>query len=89
MIFYIHEIHINLNFGGNTIMRIKIVNSSPVADQSGIEDFVGMEFETVETWKSKDTTLEKGQVGVVLRSDKDLNPKNQWSILNQDEYIIL
>lgn len=69
--------------------RIKVISSNPINDQSGISDFIGMEFDVVETWKNRNTTLEAGQIGVILKNDKDLNPNNQWSILNSGEYEVI
>ena len=66
--------------------RIRVINSNPAEGQTGLEEYIGMEFDTVETWKTRNTTLEEGQVGVVLRCKSDLNPKGQWSILNKGEY---
>lgn len=69
--------------------RIKVISSNPIQDQDSISDFIGMEFDVIETWKTKNTVLEAGQIGVILKNDKDLNPKNQWSILNSGEYEVI
>jgi hypothetical protein len=69
--------------------RIRVIASHSVEDQDSIEEFIGQERDVIETWKCKDSTLNKGQVGVKLDLNKETNPKQQWSILNKDEYIFI
>jgi hypothetical protein len=66
---------------------IRIIASQPVDDQEGIDSYIGREFEVIEHWKQKDSYLENGQVTVILFDDVDLNPRQQLSILNKEEYI--
>lgn len=72
---------------------VKVIASNPSGEdnwkQDDIIDYIGMEFEVVSWWKSKDSPLAKGQIQVVLKGDKDPNPKNQLSILNESEYVFV